>query len=440
MIKSNFKIALILIMILQFGSSVFAQEKLSLTVEQAIEIGLQNSKSLHSSLMKVRSAEAKTKEINASRLPSLKLSAAYRKLSEVDPFSVTTPFGKFEISPTILDNYVTQLSLLQPLFTGFRMTSSSEIAEQSSNAASEEFNKDKNELIFNIRNAYWSLFKAIKQKKVMDENVQMVKAHLDDAENLFKVGMLTQNDLLKLEIQLSDIMFRQIDAENAVQLSTAALNSVLNIPLDTGIEIATSINYITKEYEELNKLIGKAIENRAELKAADYRVKASQASVTLSKSSWYPQVSLYGNYYYSKPNQRILPTKNEFKDTWDAGINLSMNIWDWFTTSHQTEQAEAQLAQAVDAAGLIKDAIALEVTQNYLNFYQSKRKIEISEKSVKQAEESMRITSEKFKNGLALSSDVIDAETALSTAKMNFANSVVDYELAKARLERSIGK
>ena len=438
MIRS--KINFILLLFVLFNVTINAQEKLSLTVEQAIEIGLQNSKTLHSSLMKVKSSEARVSEMNALLLPSLKLSAGYRKLSSVEAFSIQGPTGPITIAPTILNNYSAQFTLSQPLFTGFRLLSSANIAEYTASATGEEFNKDKVELVFNIKNAYWSLFKASQLKKVMDENVQMVKAHLDDAKNLMKVGMMTQNDVLKLEVQLSDMMFKQIDAENAVKLSTVALNNVLGISLDTNIEIVSDVNLTPSNYDELNKLIGDAVEKRSEIKSADYRVKASEAGVTMAKSSWYPQISLYGNYYYSRPNQRIFPSKDEFKDTWDAGVNLSLNVWDWLTTAYQTEQAEATLAQAVYGVGIIKDNITLEVTQNYLNMSQSKRKIEISQLTIKQADENMRITADKFKNGLAMSSEVIDAETAQSTAKINYTNSIVDYELAKARLDKSIGK
>jgi len=440
MIRSKLKLVLVLSGFVLFNISINAQEKLSLTIEQAIEIGLQNSKTLHSSLMKVKSADARISEMNAMRLPSLKLSAGYRRLSRVEAFSIQGPTGPITIAPTILDNYATQLTLSQPLFTGFRLLSNSNIAEYTASATNEEFSKDKTELVFNIKNAYWSLFKSSQLKRVMDENVQMVKAHLDDAKNLMKVGMMTRNDVLKLEVQLSDMMFKQIDAENAVKLSTVALNSVLGISLNTNIEIVSVANLTQSNYDELNKLIGDAVEKRSEIKSADYRIKASESGVTMAKSSWYPQISLYGNYYYSRPNQRIFPSKDEFKDTWDAGVNLSLNVWDWLTTAYQTEQAEATLAQAVDGMGIIKDNITLEVTQNYLNMSQSKRKIEISQLTVKQADENLRITADKFKNGLAMSSEVIDAETAQSTAKINYTNSIVDYELAKARLDKSIGK
>src|SRR3989339_896332 len=290
-------------LLLSFNFKIYAQEKLSLTVEQAIEIGLQNSKTLHSSLMKVKSAGARISEMNAMRLPSLKLSAGYRKLSSVEPFSIQGPTGPITIAPSILDNYSTTLTLSQPLFTGFRLLSNSNIAEYTAGSTNEEYNKDKVELVFNIKNAYWTLFKAAQLKKVMDDNVQMVKAHLEDAKNLMRVGMMTQNDVLKLEVQLSDMLFKQIDAENAVKLSTVALNSVLSIPLTTNIEILSSANLTMVNYSELNKLIGDAVEQRPELKSADYRIKASEAGVTMARSSWYPQISLYGNYYYSRPNQ-----------------------------------------------------------------------------------------------------------------------------------------
>lgn len=440
MIRSNLKLILLMFGLMLFNSAVRAQEKLSLTADQAIQIGLQNSKILHSSLMKVKSADARINEVNAGRLPSLKLSAVYRKLSRVEPFSIQGPTGPITIAPTILDNYATQLTLSQPLFTGFRLLSNSNIAEYTASATNENYNRDKNELIFNIKNAYWSLFKTTQLKNVMDDNVQMIKAHLEDAKNLLKVGMLTRNDVLKLEVQLSNMMFNQVDAENAVKLATVGLNSVLGIALTTIIEINSSVNLTQLNYDELNKLINDAVEKRPEIKSADYRIKASEAGVTMAKSSWYPQISLYGNYYYSRPNQRIFPSKDEFKDTWDAGVNLSLNIWDWLTTAHQTEQAEATLSQAEDGLGIIKDNITLEVTQNYLNVDQSKRKIEISQLAIKQADENMRMTADKFKNGLALSSEVVDAETAQSTAKINYTNSIVDFELAKARLDKSIGK
>jgi outer membrane protein TolC len=218
------------------------------------------------------------------------------------------------------------------------------------------------------------------------------------------------------------------------------LNSVMGIALNTVVEISSVIDKKTSEYDELNNLINQAMENRAEIKSASYRIKANESGVKLANSSWYPQIYLFSNFYYANPNSRVMPSKDQFDDTWDAGISLSWDIWNWLTPSYQSQQAEATLIQSKEGLGILKDAVTLEVTQNYLNVNQYKLKIDISETGVKQAEENMRITSERFKQGLAMSSEVIDADVALLQAKTSYTNSLVDYELAKAKLKKSLGE
>jgi len=438
--SSRSKLNLTAIFILSIVPQIFSQQTLSLSVDEAIQLGLKNSKSLHSSSMRVKSNSARVSEITSSRLPSIRFTGVYSRLSKIDPFVFMTPTGPFELSPSILNNYQLKLSLAQPLFTGFRLKSSSEAAEYQLKASEVEFTKDELETAFAVRSAYWSLFKAQEMKKVVDEIVLQMKAHLNDAANLFAQGMLTNNDVLKLQVQLSDVQLKQLEAANGVQLAQVNLNNTLGVQLITNVEVKSTPQFQAKTNDELNSFLQKAFDKRGELKAADYRAKASESAVTIAKSRWYPEISLYGNYYYNRPNQRVFPTKDAFKDTWDAGIMVSMDVWNWLATSHQTDQAEAGLAQSLDALGMIKDGVTLEVTQNYLNYQQAKQKITITKLTVEQADENQRITSEKFKNGVALSSDLIDAEVALLSAKTNYTSALVDLELAKAKLDKSIGE
>jgi outer membrane protein len=274
---------------------------------------------------------------------------------------------------------------------------------------------------------------------VIDENVEQVKAHLEDIRNLLAQGLAMKNDMLKVEVQLSNVQLLQIDAKNAVRLAMVSLNSLIGLPLDAEIQLKSRIELEERQFAELNVVVQKAFENRPEVKATEYRVKASEAGVTLARSGWYPQIFLTGNYYYARPNSRILPAEDRFKETWDVGVGVSLDFWNWKTTVHQTTQAEAQLSQARDALGQIKDAITLEVTQNYLNCLQAKERIAVAEQGVKQAEENYRTTSERFKSGLALNSDLLDAEVSLLQAKTNYTQSRVDYVLAQARLQKVVG-
>ncbi|MBI1803364.1 MAG: TolC family protein [Ignavibacteriae bacterium] len=419
-----------------------ARQKMSLTVEQAIATGLEKSKSLHASLMRVEAADAKASEVNAARLPSLRLGGSYARLSDVPGFEIG-PFppllnDRVTISPAVFNNYNVKLSLQQPLFTGMRLNSSADIADYTSQATSQDYHRDRSELVYTIKASYWNLYKAIEFKKVIDENVEQMKAHLRDVQNMAAQGLVTKNEVLKVEVQLSNVQLQQIDARNNVQLAAIGLNNVIDIPLNTEIDLASTVQPESqKTYGNVNELVQQAIDRRYEVKSTELHVKASESAVTLARSGWFPQVFLTGNYYYARPNQRLFPTQDKFSDTWDVTLSVSLDIWNWGSTIHQTNQAQAQLAQVQDALGQLKDGIALEVTQSYLNFNQSRERIGVAEKGVSQAEENRRITNEKFKAGIALNSDLLDAEAALLQAKWNYIQSLVDHELADAKLQQA---
>ncbi|MBI3766813.1 MAG: TolC family protein, partial [Ignavibacteriales bacterium] len=421
----------------------FGQQKVSLTIEQSIQLGLENSKALHSSLMKTQAADARSSEVHTQRLPTIKLGGSYTRLSEVPSFDLG-PFpplipNRVTVSQSIFNNYNMRLTLQQPLFTGFRLQSSSDVAEYTAQATAEDYHRDKADLIYNVQTAYWSLYKANEFKKVIDENVDQVKAHLKDAQNFFAQGIVTKNEVLKIEVQLSNVQLLQLDAQNSVRLAMIALNNIIGLPLDTEIDLASSIQRQEKEHGEVNALIQKALNLRPEMKGMELRVKAGESALTLARSGWFPQIYLTGNYYYARPNQRVFPAEDQFKDTWDVSLSVSLDIWNWGTTIHQTNQAQAQLAQSQDALSQLRDGITLDVTQDYLNLNHSRERIAVAEKGVSQAEENYRITNEKFKSGVALNSDLLDAEGSLLQSKWSYIQALVDYELADARLQKAIG-
>ncbi len=429
----------IFLIVLFFTSIISAQNQRQLTLDESIQIGLEKSKMLHSSKMKIISSEAQLSQLNASRFPSLSFGATYTRLSVVNPFEVNTPFGNFVISPSIFDNYNLKLSLQQPLFTGFKLSSSSDIARFNSMAVKQDYNRDEQDLIYNIKNAYWNLFLAGKFKEAVDENVQQMKAHLEDIQNFFKQGLATKNEVLKVEVQLSEAQLNQIDAKNSFKLASVNLDNVINIPLTTEVQVQKEVQIEDENLLDIDQLIDKAMKNRAELKSMQYRLDAGKSAITLAQSDWYPQVFLAGNYYYAKPNQRILPTANVFNSTWDLSVGLSFNLWNWGATKDQTDQAEAQYEQLNDSYKTLQDGITLEVTQNYYNLIKAKEKVFVTEQTVSQAEENYRVTDERFKQGLTLNSELLDAEAALMQVRTNHAQAIVDYELAKAQLEKSTG-
>jgi outer membrane protein TolC len=172
----------------------------------------------------------------------------------------------------------------------------------------------------------------------------------------------------------------------------------------------------------------------------DLRVKAGEAGVAMARSGRYPQVYLAGNFYDLRPNPRLLPAKDKFYSTWDVSVNISVDLWNWGATARQTEQAKARLAQARDALGMVKDAVALELRQCRLELAASRAKVGVAREAVVQAEENLRVARERFREGVALNTDVLDAEVLALQAKTSLTQSQVDAALAGARLRKALGE
>ena len=426
------------VLALTFIVTMASAQQRMLTVEESISIGMENSKALHSSLMKTRFSDAKSSEIAAGFYPSVKFQAGYQKLSDIPSFTIPIPGAPVSF-PVILNNYSVKASIQQPLFTGWKLQSAADNAEYNAKAAQSDFTKDKAELVYSIKSAYWNVYRAKELKQLSDENVNQIAHHLADIENLFKQGMATTNAVLKVKVQLSNAKLLQSDATNSVEIAMIAFNSTVGISLETEIVIASSLTSTTKDVPQVQQLLVKAMTDRPDMQAMDWRLHASQAGVTAAQSGWLPQVYLSGNYYYSRPNQRIFPAQDQFKDTWDVGINLQFDVWNNLTTMYQTAQAQSQYEQTKDAYAMLKDGVTLEVTQNYLNRKQARQKIQLAQLGVEQSDENLRVAQQTFKAGLTTNSELLDAEVGQLQSKIQLLQALVEYELAQAKLEKSVG-
>jgi outer membrane protein len=451
-----------LIAVLALAAAVpAASEKRPLTLDECVALGLANSKGLHASALVAEASAAKAKEAGAALLPALKLGAGYTRLSEVPPFEVRLPFPaglpfpmpeKFIVSPNYFNSYTLRLGLQQPLYTGGRLRAGAAAAKYGADAAELDLAKDRAELVYALRAAYWNLYKAGEFMKAIDENVARTEAHLADVRNFFDQGLLTRNDVLRAEVQLSNVRLARLDASETAERACIRLDSLLGLPLDTELEAATMIDEAAVlegpgaagaaagDERDAPGLLEKALVRRPEPRAMGLRVKAGEAAVSVARSGWYPQVYFAGNFYDLRPNPRLLPAKDRFYSTWDVSLNVSMDLWNWGATARQAEQAKARLAQAQDALGMVKDAVAVELRECRLELKGARAKIAVAREAVNQAEENLRVVHERFREGVALNTDVLDAEVLTLQAKTSLTQTLVDAELAGARFRKALGE
>ena len=435
------KMKKVLILILVAGS-LFAQERV-LTLKESLEMGLQNSKDLKISQSKINYSDAKVSEINSQFLPQFKFYGNYTRYSDNIPaFEFASPLfpTPIRISEPLYNNYTFKLGFTQPIFTGFKLLSSRSAAKYNLQASESDYSKEENEAAFNIYNAYWSYYKADEVRNVIAQTLKQIEDHLKDTRNFFDQGLVSRNDLLKLEVQYSNTQLMLIEAENNLNIAKISFNKGLGIDLDSQTKVAADEQSLITVSYDLSEIISEAINNRHELKSLAYRVEGSKEGINSARSSLFPSVYLTGNYNYSNPNQKFQPVMNEFNYNWDVGVTLSWDVWNWGLTSSQVSQAEQNNIQLETNYDQLKENIQLEVHSNYLNLLKTEEKVKVNKIALEQASDNYRITAEKYNLQLASSTDLIDAETLKLQAETNLKTAEVDYQIAKVRLEKSLGR
>jgi outer membrane protein TolC len=430
------------------ASGAFAQSGPVLTLDSAIAIGRENSRSLRIAAARADGARAKAGEAATALLPSVRMVGSYSRISDGD-FKLSTPAtpAGMSVAPVVVDNYAFRVQLQQPIFTGFRLKSLADAAELLAKAGEREMQMSDADLVFAVSSAYWSLHQALTTERFVGDNVRRLEAYRGDTERLLGAGLATRNDLLKIEVQLANARVAAIDAENDATLARMNLNNVLGRPLETPVFPGSAPSdlpgqdsvQILAERGEDARLTEYAWSGRPDLIAAADQVEAARAGASAARGSYWPQLDLTAGYNYNRPNSRYQPVTPEFLGSWDIGVNLQFDVWNWGRTGHQAEAAEATVRQNELAAWQLRDNVALDVRRAALTLRRSREKRAVATLGVEQARENRRMTGDRYSSGLATSSELLDAEVALVQAETSMAAADVDFAIARARLDRALG-
>lgn len=422
-----------------FVTGAIAQEK-SLSLEECLNIGLKNSKEIKISKSKLIASEEQITEIGAQMLPKISFGADYSYINVDEPsnldimpstsISIRNPFQLYSFN----------LKIQTPVFTGFGMSSLKNAAVLNNKAINSEHQSTINNSALDIHTAYWNLFKAKSFMGLVEQYLHLLKEKLKDTKQFLDNGLVTQNDLLKLQVEVSNVELKLIDAENGKEIARAVLNQRIGLPLNRPTDIITDYMIDTTLQFSYDELLNEALINRVEIKSVDYMIEAGQEYVSAANSGWWPKVYAVGSYIFQNINTETLSLGNREIRFWTIGFSLSWDLWDWNYTSSKSSQATQLVLQGKEKRELLKEQIEIEVYNNYLSLISAKQKIRISNFAVESATENYRLTEDKYNNQFATSTELIDAQTDLINAKQQLSTSIADYNLAVTKLEMSAGR
>lgn len=417
-------------------------QPVALTLTEALKRGFQTHPDLAAAEAALEAARARFKQAQSAFQPRVQFSSTYHRLSEITPFAITLPLPgaePIEITPNIPNQYQLQLTLEQPLFQGGRLRAQTQAAAFGAAEAQAQRQARREALAYRIAAAYWQRVEAEALTRAAEENIRRLEAHLQDARNRQAQGLLLESQVLEVQVALEQARLDRLRQQEYLKLATVTLNSLIGLPLETPLALLEQPDTAYQPVPSLDSLRDLALRRRPDLEALRLRVAQANAAQLVARAAWWPQLALVGRYLYARPNPRIIPLQDRFEGTWEVGLSLTLTLWNGLRTRHQVaeaaahrRQAEAQIEQALRDLDIALEQARLEVGQAY-------ERLKMTRLLVRQAQSRYNVARDQFAQGLLASSDLLDAETALTQAHLQEIQAQLAYTRAWLALRYTTG-
>jgi outer membrane protein len=436
-----FTILIIFILVIQGASTTHAQtaEADTSSAEQKnypeyslaelYKIALERSERVQISEEDLIIAEREKDRARSAYLPTLSAFGDYMGYSESKISE--TPFGSFAIQPDYSASWGLRLdetlSLSGREFTAYNMSKMGiETSRYDLYAVMEDY-------LLTVAESYYDVLKAHKAIEIATSNVERLTEHRDAAAIRLRVGDVTKTALLRAEAELSGAQAKMVEAKNFLNISKAVLARVVGIEGDFTILDSVPVDV---EALELNRLKQEAFAERVELKSSTIQKNMAEDEIRYKKGAYWPTLSLEG--VYRKIDED--PSSPFFlKESIYGALRLNFPFYEGGLRKAEVKQAEAQYKQSELMYEDLKKNISIEVEDAYLNLETQKEILESLQDQVIFAKENYNAVSKQFDFGLAHSVDVMDANSSLVEAEIDFFRAQYDYQLSIIRLERATG-
>lgn len=417
---------------------LYAQNVKKLTLQEAIQLGIENSKNLKLSQNKIEEALAKLEVTKDNSLPTAKASVLYNH-AEIPANQLILDGGSPIFLPKRANAFVGTASVQQLVYGGGKMRYARQSTKLLADVARLDADKNQEEVTYAVIDTYYSLYKVAQSKKVVNQNLASIASQLKQSQRFFEQGIVTKNDVLRFQLQQANITLTDLDIESNRKIINYNLDILLGLPEDTEIDI-TDPSDGQKEVAPLNTYVDQALSYRQELRELDLRNKVAEIDIKSVKANASPTFGIGADVYYINPNGSLLPKTHDYIMPMTASATLSWNIGTLWTNKHKVTEARVQQKSIGLQKDILSDNVKTEINRNYQTYQVAKNKIKVLETSIDQATENDRLFESKYKNNVASAIDRIDAETLLYQAKINLELAKADAGLAYYTLLKSTGK
>jgi len=427
----------VLIMIWLAGLASAQEAPAPLTLEESIRIALEQNLGLQSAMEGVKGSQFRTKAAWADFLARWTGQYSYTWYNDPVSLGVTRVAGFTGGRGQSQDVFNFNTTLNQPLFAGGGISANYRLEKMGIDISKANVDSIQRDVVLATREGYFTILRAEKFVEVGRQAVKQFEAQLDVSKAFFDVGIVAKNDVLQAEVRLSNAQQALVVVETNLAQAKASFNILLRRPVDTPLRVVDILAY--KPFPlPFEASLDEALRLRPEIRAANLTIGQTQEAVKIARSDLYPTISLAGNYNRLSDQATLAGDLSE--DRWTIEGQATFTLFDWGKTLNRISESKVKVTQAEKAKGQLIDSITFEVKQDYLNLLQAEKNIGTAEKSIEQAEENLRMNEERYKYQVATQTDVLDAVVLLAQAQVNYYGALSDFNVAKARLERAMGR
>ncbi len=426
---------LILVCFLLFAPAASAAEGLigqgeTLDLPRCLAIALERHPSILAAAGTIRAGESRVGQARSGYYPQLSGSAGY---SRTDPISTSSGPGG-TIGGLVYDNYSSTVSLNQNIYDFGKTSTQVKIQELNRDSFRSDLDNVRTQVIFGVKQAYYGLLQAKRNREVGREVVGQFQHHLDQARAFFEIGTKPKFDVTKAEVDLSNARLTLLRAENAFRLAQVALNNAIGLPEAPEYEVAEQLSFQRVEVN-LEETVRKAYDRRPDLQSILVRKRSQEQSIELARKGYYPSLSGNASYGWGGSGGYF-----PLDQGWSFGAQVNIPLFNGFSTKYQIDEARANLEILAANETLLRQTIYQDVRQAWLNMREAADRIVVAELSVRQAMENLELADGRYASGVGNPIEVTDALVAASNAKTAHIAALYDYKVAQATLEKATGE
>ena len=399
---------------------------MDITLEECLKYALGNNPKIQAAMQDVFASDARIRETWAAYFPQFGWQTGYTRIRQLqlsDVFRRDLIFNYFVLG---------QISASQMLYDFGVTQNQATIRKLDNQGYKITLTGTVNTVICDVKNAYYNLQYALEAKKVAEDMVKRYEAFYDQAKAFYQAGTKPKVDVTIAEVNLSNSKLTLIQAENAVDIAMAKLNNTMGLPYSNKYKVSENLRYEPCDIT-LDCAIKMAKESRPEFQLADVKVEEARQNVKLVKKSYFPQLTLEGQYQIGGKS----PTSNY---GYNFGGYLNFPTINGMLIKNEIKEAQALHSKEIANANDTKNNIYYEVQESYYSLTEKKNKIPVAFLGVKQAKENYELSYGRYKVGVGDPIELKDAQVQYQNAMLTYYQTMYEYNTARATLEKSIGK